>query len=288
MIQNIMVATDFSERSDRAVRRATLLARHTGASLTLIHVVDDDQPRRLIEAEQESALALLHQQAETLRAADGVDAKTRVVRGTAFGGIVEAARDEAPNLLVIGPHRRQLLRDMFVGTTAERTVRGAPCPVLMANASPVDVYRHVLLSTDLSLGSQRALNIAGSLRLAPQAAQSLLLVFGAPLLHLAMSYTISPDEQAHYVEEERKEAALRLSEFSAKLSIGHFDGVVRHERTTPAGEILAAADEIEADLIVVGTRGASGFTKLILGSVAEEVLRRARLDVLAVPPGSPP
>ncbi|HEU6442162.1 MAG TPA: universal stress protein, partial [Microvirga sp.] len=48
-MRTILVATDFSTRSDRALRRATLLARHVSARLVLIHVVDDDRPVRLVE-----------------------------------------------------------------------------------------------------------------------------------------------------------------------------------------------------------------------------------------------
>ncbi len=61
----LMVATDFSERSDRALRRATLIAQKVNARLSLIHVVDEDQPRRIIEAERNNALAILHEQVST-------------------------------------------------------------------------------------------------------------------------------------------------------------------------------------------------------------------------------
>ena len=65
--------------------------------------------------------------------------------------------EEKPDLLVLGPHRRRIFRDIFIGTTVERTIREADCPVLMANAAPVGPYRHVLLSTDLSEGSRDAM-----------------------------------------------------------------------------------------------------------------------------------
>jgi nucleotide-binding universal stress UspA family protein len=288
MIRHIMLATDFSERSDRALRRATLIARRAGARVTLVHVVDDDQPRRVLDAAQQSALELLNEQVETLRDVDGIQGTARVALGTAFDGILQAAQAESPDLLVIGPHRRRLLRDMFLGTTAERTIRQSPCPVLMVNAPPIADYRHVLLSTDLSEGSRRALEIAFRLEIAPQAALSLVFVFDAPLLRLAMHYTVPEDERAHYLRDERREAALKLAQFRATLSVGQIDCVLRYDKTTVANEILCAAAELSADLIVIGTRGASGFTKLVLGSVAEEVLRRTTRDVLVVPPGSPP
>ena len=136
-MQHIMVATDFSERSDRALRRATLLARETGAALTVLHAVDDDRPRRIVEHEQEDAEALLTRLTATLQEVDGVKAAMRVILGEASEAILLATREDTPDLLVIGPHRRQIFRDVFIGTTAERTIRSARCPILMANAAPV-------------------------------------------------------------------------------------------------------------------------------------------------------
>ena len=282
----LMVATDFSERSDRALRRATLIAREVDVELSLIHVVDEDQPRRIVEAERNNALAILHEQVSTLREMDGISCTSRVVIGTVFGGIVQATREESPAVLIIGPHRRQELRDLFMGTTAERTIREISCPVLMVNGPPVAPYRKCMLTTDCSDGSRRALDTAYSLGIAPGRISSLIYVFDAPVLRLAMSYTLSEDEKADYLEDESREAMLHLIEFSAKLSVKQPHLIVRQDKTTPASEILAAAEELSSDLIVVGTRGASRFARLILGSVAEEVLRRARCDVLAVPPGN--
>ena len=55
-----------------------------------------------------------------------------------------------PDLLVIGSHRRQILREVFVGTTAERTIRTAVCPVLMVNASPTTNYQHIMRTSALT------------------------------------------------------------------------------------------------------------------------------------------
>ncbi|UYV38299.1 universal stress protein [Rhodobacteraceae bacterium D3-12] len=148
----IMVATDFSERSDRALRRATLLARQFEAKLHLVHVVDDDQPKRVVDTEHDQASKLLRQLAETIRNVDGVSCDIRVMLASPFAGIVRAAKELGPDLLVMGPHRRQVLSDVFIGTTVERTIRSVACPVLMVNATPAGRYKCVLQTTDLSEG----------------------------------------------------------------------------------------------------------------------------------------
>jgi len=131
-MKQVMIATDFSERSDRALRRARLLAKQFGARLSIVHVVDDDRPQRMLEKERDLASRLLDEIGVSVRGHDGVTCETRVVPGASFAGILKAVEEESPVLLVIGPHRRQVLRDVFTGTTAERTIRSASCPVLMA------------------------------------------------------------------------------------------------------------------------------------------------------------
>lgn len=282
-MKTIMVATDFSERSDRALRRATLLAKRSDAAISLVHVVDDDQPRRIVDAEREATAQLLREQAATLKDVDGVVCHARVILADPFAGIAQAAEEDAPDLLVIGPHRRQALRDVFVGTTAERTIRSVGCPVLMANAPPVGPYRHVLLATDLSEHSRHAANLFTGLDLAPGARLLVLHVFDAPALRLAMSHTLSEEERREHLEEARTEADNALAAFVRNLHGRWSKRIVQYEETSTAHEILAAAEEFTADLIVVATRR-TGLAKVFLGSVAEKILRGSHRDVLAVPP----
>jgi len=71
-MERILVSTDFSTRSDRALRRGSLLARQSSAELVIVHVVDDDQPRRLVEVAQVEATVYLHELARTMRELDGI------------------------------------------------------------------------------------------------------------------------------------------------------------------------------------------------------------------------
>lgn len=283
-MNKIMVATDFSERSDRALRRTILLARQFGAGIELVHVIDDDQPSRIVDSERSEAESLLYQMAATLRDVDGVECETRIVLAAPFAGIVRAVQETSPDLLIIGPHRRQVLRDVFVGTTAERTIRSVACPVLMVNAPPARNYRRILQTTDLSDGSHNALHRFSELGIGEEARNSLLYVFDAPALRLAFSDSMPKDGQEHYLADAKKDASQDLSRFLASAKLGHVEPMVRHEESAAAHEILKAAAEAQADLIVVSTHGRSGLTKLFIGSVTEQVLRTSPVDVLAIPP----
>src|SRR5690606_2613472 len=112
----ILAATDFSTRSYRALRQAGLLAR-AGMELHIVHVVDDDQPADLVDLESREAERIIREQIASVPELDGVDAHPQVIGGYPFEGILQAARDVEADLIVMGSHRRQILRDIFVGTT---------------------------------------------------------------------------------------------------------------------------------------------------------------------------
>jgi nucleotide-binding universal stress UspA family protein len=283
-VKTLMVATDFSERSDRALRRATLLARQSGAALTLVHVVDDDQPERIVAVERMEAERLLADLVQTVRQTDGIPCEAEVILADSFEGIARAVAAKAPGLLVIGPHRRQVLRDVFVGTTAERVLRAVTCPVLMANAPPVGAYRRALIATDLSETSEAAAQALLTLGICGGCSLALLHVFEAPALDLAASPAIPGVARQAYLEDARAEALHHLQSFAGSTGLDAADLRLRRRHGTAAGEILSLAEEEQVDLVVVGTRGRSGAANIFLGSVAEAVLRGARNDVLAVPP----
>ena len=118
-----LVATDFSTRSNRAVRQAGLLAHARNAELHLVHVVDDDQPEELVRMEKREGQRVLFEQVNSMPELRGIQCRPVVVTGDPFDGILRSAADISADLIVMGSHRKQLLLDIFVGTTIERVIR---------------------------------------------------------------------------------------------------------------------------------------------------------------------
>jgi len=283
-MDKILVATDFSERSDRALARAVLIAARTNARLHLIHSVDDDQRQRIIDSETALARQMLLEEVRRLKDAGGPDCTIEVVLGDPFEGICNAADALDPDLVILGAHRRRVLRDVFVGTTAQRTIRRARWPVLMVNAAPERDYTSLLVATDLSETSHRAVVHLADLGLGKPHDITLLHIFDAPAQHLSMRDAIPGARMGQYLYELRIEAEQKLAEFAATLPSDEYKKIARHHETAASLGILENARQISADLIVVATKGRVGLSKTFLGSVAEEVLRRADRDVLAIPP----
>lgn len=112
----------------------------------------------------------------------------------------------------------------------------------------------------------------------------MLTVFDAPALRPAMSDSMGKEGREDYLNDLRTDARQSLAAFIARLGIEQVEKVVRPEETTVANEILMAAEELKADLIVVATSGKGAVARMVLGSVAGQVLKDARCDVLAIPP----
>ena len=283
-MKRILVATDFSTRSDRALRRATLLARSTKSNLVLVHAIDSDQPRQLLEAERQVADVLLVDLATTILETDNISCDVRLALGDPFQAIVQAAEDAEADLIVMGPHRRQLLRDVFVGTTVERTIRLSRRPVVMANAVPARSYGRTIIATDFSDCSARAVQAAQNLGFIQMAEAIALHVFEAPAQYLMSRTMMAGTQQQDYIAKEEQRAQIELKEFLDKVAFKPDRQVVRLLESTAAQAILEYARRQRADLVVIGTHGRTGLEKILLGSVAEALLRDAEVDILAVPP----
>ena len=281
-MRRIAIATDFSTRSDRALRRATLLARAASADLVILHVVDDDQAPPMVRVAQREASALLDDLAATARDVDGVECSTRVLLGEPFQAISRAAEELSIDLLVMGPHRRQALRDVFLGTTVERTIREVHRPLVMANGVPAGDYRRMVIATDMSTGSATALKAVAQLGMFDRIQAVALHVFDlSPQITRA---SLDEVEQQAYVADAEERAGTALAAFVRKQQVGRVQTMVTRLDQTVSHTILAFAKKQNADLLVLGTNGRSGVGRLILGSVSEDVLRDAELDVLVVPP----
>lgn len=281
-MKRILAATDFSNRSEQAVRRAALLAKQHGAGLALIHVVDDDRPARLVEIEHQAAALLVDERARALRD-DGIETSTMISDGAPPQALLAAAAETGTDLIAIGAHRRHLLKDVFLGTTAERIIRQSTVPVLMVNTEPALPYRHMLIAVDLSDASELAVKAAIRLGFDRHMAVSVLYLFEAHAAGLMIRSATPMTEIRKYMNQEAEAAGAALRAFLKKTGVASIHPVAQPAAGPVAESICTTARELDADLIVVGTQGKTGMSRVMLGSVAEGVLRQADRDVLAVP-----
>ena len=147
-IRRILVPTDFSDGSRKALRYAVELARVCGSEILLVHVVESIVlpprlglgpvvlPKHEPGIREQIAAALARLQKEEIPAA--VASRTFLLDGRAYRQIADAARANEADLIVIATHGHTGLKHAVLGSTTERVVREAPCPVLVVRESERD------------------------------------------------------------------------------------------------------------------------------------------------------
>lgn len=285
-MDRILVATDFSVRSDRALRRASLIAKRVGASLTLVHVVDGDRPDRLISSDCAAATSLQEDLVRTMKDFDGIDAEHMVEVDDVHSGILAAADEAGAGLIVLGPHRSRL-RDVFIGTTVERVVRRSQLPLLVAVQPPSAPYRTTLLALDFDEASKSAGRAALAMGIFEHMDVVVMHAFDAPAEGMMRRSLEAPHAIDDYVRSESSEAAEKFSRLLEEIGLPASGQRVKAINGSPARTILESACSEDAHLIVLGTNQRKGFDRLLIGSVTEDVIREANRDVLIVPVDAP-
>lgn len=275
MIERILVATDLSARGERALGRALRLRRRFGAQLTVLHVVEDELPERIAARRAKEARELIDGQLRSRGEPPDLQATAvEIAFGTGYAAIIQRASELGAGLTVLGNHRENPWRDLFLGSTIERVLRRGTTPVLTVKHEPAADYLRVLVAVDFSVYSRRALEFA--CRLVPDGE---LLALHAYDLPFAGFLSEPPPRQAVLLQGEILEQMQALLRDLPGAS-GRVRPEVRLGGALPVVE--AAADEFGPDLLVVGTHGRSGVAHALLGSVAERLMRRSQCDVLAV------
>jgi nucleotide-binding universal stress UspA family protein len=278
-VQTILVATDLSERSDRALRRAADLARRFGAALHVVHVVDDALPDSVAEAQRANVEALLGRQLRTAPF-EGIEISAHVPFGDPWRTILEQAESLRADLAVLGIHRARGFLDRFRGTTIERVAAASPVPVLAVTAPVTGPYSQPLVGVDFSECAARAARLAAVM--APGKALTLVNAYHIPYRALALRSTGGGEMS--------KRDRLGI-EAGIRAQAGAFDTDLGPDLTcewvlvegTPAEAMATEARRRGADLICVGTHGRSWLSRAFLGSTAERMLADPPCDVLVVP-----
>jgi nucleotide-binding universal stress UspA family protein len=267
------------------MRRAELLAAEAGCDLVLVHVIDEDQPQRLIDMETDAREQLLDEFRESIESRSGIAVKVAVRIGEQFDEIPRAAEEAGADLIVLGPHRRQVARSSFRGTTIERTMRRSPIPVLVANGPPSSSYKRALFTTKLDQTSARSIrDIQGSAFLG-KAALLLLHVYDSMDKEMMSRAMIPGDERENRLAFDRLNAHEALSAFIEENGLLIDQALVHESCGSIATDILGIAADRDVDLIVVTPSSKSIFEIAILGRVSLAVLRQAERDVLVLPAG---
>jgi nucleotide-binding universal stress UspA family protein len=296
-IANILVPIDFSELSLRAIPVAKKMAQRFGANVHLAHVQEYSYPAMMpgpnapllvaplkdFEQWREASQRRLEQIAKEYRLTGTCRAE---IGGAPFDMIDWIADDIAADLIVTATHGRTGFKRALLGSTAERLIQHAPCPVFIVrerrgHRSRTQTIDKILVPVDFSDCSLAGLNYA--IQFAKKWAANLVVAHVVDLgpLLMADGYGMYDLSAAREVAIEQAESQMR--EFVRRVQFG---GVPFATVVTSGGPVaaickIALAEKI--DLIVTATHGRTGLRHVLIGSVAELTARHAPCPVLVTP-----
>lgn len=284
----LLVPTDFSSGADLALCRAARLPLAPKAKVLLVHVLPPGHTVRLraqAEADARQRLAKAAALVADTASESGpssVTVESEILSGSSFVEIIRRSRTASADLIVLGRHGHRPIRDMFIGSTAERVVRKGDVPVLVVARQPTHNYSRPLVATDLGDSSTQIRELA-------------LRVLGPNVKSIAVVHVYQVPFESRLGRGPSPEAIAFRRGFLTDARSGmdrlldpwneaglRWIPVIR--KGDPREAILLESQRRKADLIVLGTHGRSGMSHVLLGSVAEWVIRTARCDVLVSRP----
>jgi nucleotide-binding universal stress UspA family protein len=290
----VIVGHDGSDSGDDAAVLGARVARATGEELVAVTVYPAENPIGVGRVDAEWVAAMREHAREVSDSAQrflserGVQASYRVVgSGSAAHGLDDVAEAARASMIVVGSERHGARRRISPGSTGERLLHGAICPVAIAprgfREQPVQasIQRIGVAFVDTPEGHEAA-KVAGDL--AAQTGATVTLYTVVARRAEVLSPIIGVDAEEAFLATVREDARAALD--SARAALPQGVEVAEELLEGDTVEALAALDEHEADLLVCGSRGYGPVRRVLLGGVLRRLIRRAACPVVVVPRGA--
>lgn len=282
-MKRILFPTDLSEHAAAALPHAINLAALEGGELHLLHIMALHGPTSVLMEEMTG-------EDQAREALDSLNTgESRVIRSVtraiaASPAILDYADMNDIDAIVMGCHGRRGFRRLMMGSVTEEVIRVGRWPVLTVRSGPQSLvatanYSRILAPVDFSVNTANGVAVAADLARRFSARLDLVHVIDIPVLPEFYGPIMAPSLN---LEQAMSRAQERISE--TVESLGPDLDVHSDIRVGGAATQILEAAEDDCDLIVIPTHGYSGWDRLLLGSVAENVLRRADCPVLTLKP----
>ena len=310
-LENILVPVDLSRMSIQGLETAKRLARSVRARVHVVHVSPPVERRVLLSAAiawQETPTSLAKAVREGLlcelkdlasKCALSSEDKTYVREGTpAFDVICRLAAEIPADLLVVPTHAFKGVKRFFVGSTAERLIQHSPCPILVDRKSVAQFPSNnslparqalrvdkILVPVDFSDCSREGLRYA--IKFAGKFAARITVLH---VLDLGYSDPKDMDVMEHLkgfagasVRQALKDVRQQMRKFVKTVKFGRTKFKAEFVIGPPVRCISDFAFANDIDLIITSTHGLTGFKHVLIGSIAEHLVRHSRVPILVVP-----
>lgn len=288
-LERVVAATDLSAPARHAAERAALVAKDAGATLRLVHVINDPalgHLRRLVPESRDDVEPRIRQtiDRDVVRLGDhlaqvyGMTAQAEVVTGALIAGILGHAAANRADLLVLGARGASFMRHLMLGSTAERLIRRSDRPLLVVKQPPHERYRRALVAVDFSRSSLATLAVARAV--APQADLVLLHAYEVPFEDWMRTAEVREEALLHYQGIARRRASVDMHALLQSSGLDPAEVPTVILKGDPTLRIIEQEQELDCDLIVIGKQGETVTEEFLLGSVTKHVLQQSQSDVL--------
>jgi len=263
-MKKILVPTDFSEEAENALKVASQIAKKHGSEIYLLHMLEI--PMQDIDAVSSKAevpevmffMRMAHQKFEDIMNSDyleGITVHEIVKPDGSFNGISEICKEHGITMITMGSHGASGIKEMFIGSNAEKAVRNSDVPVLVIKNDHTDFsVDDIVFASDFKNDNKE------TYRQATEFAKE----FDAKL-HLLMVNTQKANE--------------RISEFIKDYNFKNYTVNIYNDESVEKG-ILNFSKFIDADLIGISTHGRQGIAHFFNGSISEDLVNHARRPVI--------
>ncbi|MCX5745168.1 MAG: universal stress protein [Proteobacteria bacterium] len=280
-IRKLLCATDFSSGAVAARAVACRLAIRHDAELVLAHAwhqayLDTSIAPLAITQMVQDARDALATEVAAARAAGVARVSSRFAAGITWTSIVDMANEDPTiDAIVVGTHGRSAIKRFLLGSVAEKIIRHAPCSVLAVRGEREHGdYEHVACAVDFADESRIALDQA-AIFAAPATPLTLIHVVELPLAYGEEPWLVDTNGM-----ESAGRAELEVWASRASKELGR-EVIAQTHTGNPVRETVAVADaDPTTDLLVVGSHGRTGLRRVVMGSVAERIVRHAPCSVL--------
>lgn len=281
ILNNIIAAIDTSAMADEVLKRAISLAKEENAQITVIHSIDIPLFEKLFGDVngEEKIRKKIEEKMDALNAEAKVEYFVTITRGKPSDEIVYESDRLQSDLVIIGAHGKESIKDTFFGSTAHNVAQKSHLPVLIIKTPVTDDYRNILALTDLSEASQKSIRFAQSL-------------FKHAEINISYAYTQISDlsvdfynletERENYKEIVRAKTEQDVEKFQKSVEIDNTEVI---EGFDPVSEmLLETAIEHKCDLVILGTHGVRVSDTVVYGSTASYLMKTVPSDVLIYVP----
>jgi nucleotide-binding universal stress UspA family protein len=273
----ILVPIDFSKTSQTAAEVASGIARKSGATIILLHVIEEGSSESvritgevsLDDMEDKLYVMKLIERARKQMAKmaadslfEGVKVKQELRLGTPFHGMRTIISDHKVDLVVMGTAGVNNITEMIIGSNTEKVVRHAKCPVLTIQKKPTrSEFKNIVYATSMSKDEEVFSRI----------------VKRAQQLYDSTIHLVRINTPGNF----QRDAVVRkyMQDFAKKLQLKNYTINIFNDISEEEG-IIYFADSIHADMIAMATHGRTGFAHVLAGSIAEDVVNHSKRPVL--------